>query len=60
MFLHSLAVKNYRSLEEVRLEELGYFNVLIGRNNAGKSSIFKALLSGYQNYCAGDNRSFSS
>jgi len=27
----------------VRLDELGRFNVLIGRNNAGKSSVFRAL-----------------
>lgn len=43
MFLRSLAIKNYRSLEEVQLEKLGCFNVLIGRNNAGKSSVFEAL-----------------
>ena len=43
MFLRSLIVKNYRSLENVRLEDLDRFNVLIGRNNSGKSSIFGAL-----------------
>jgi energy-coupling factor transporter ATP-binding protein EcfA2 len=43
MFLRSLAIKNYRSLEHVQLEKLGGFNVLIGRNNSGKSSIFGAL-----------------
>jgi len=43
MFLRSLTVRNYRSLEEVQLEQLGHFNVLIGRNNSGKSSVFGAL-----------------
>jgi predicted ATPase len=38
-----LSIKNYRSLEEVRLDRLDRFNVLIGRNNSGKSSVFSAL-----------------
>ena len=44
MFLRSLEIKNYRSLEHVELDHLGQFNVLIGRNNAGKSSVFGALM----------------
>jgi len=36
MLLHSLEIKNYRSLEHVTLNDLQQFNVLIGRNNAGK------------------------
>lgn len=43
MFLRSLTIKNYRSLEEVQLGKLERFNVLIGRNNSGKSSVFGAL-----------------
>jgi AAA15 family ATPase/GTPase len=43
MFLRSLEIKNYRSLEHVELDKLGKFNVLIGRNNSGKSSVFNAL-----------------
>lgn len=43
MFLHSLEVKNYRSLEHIKLEGLSRFNVLIGRNNSGKSTVFSAL-----------------
>jgi hypothetical protein len=43
MLLHSLEIKNYRSLEHVKLDNLQHFNVLIGRNNAGKSSVFLAL-----------------
>jgi hypothetical protein len=41
--LLDLTIKNYRSLEDVRLEKLERFNVLIGRNNAGKSTVFLAL-----------------
>ena len=43
MLLRSLEIKNYRSLESVKLDNLTHFNVLIGRNNSGKSSIFGAL-----------------
>jgi hypothetical protein len=43
MFLRSLEIKNYRSLEDVTLSNLSNFNVLIGRNNSGKSSVFGAL-----------------
>lgn len=43
MFLRSLEIKNYRSLEQVKLEQFRKLNVLIGRNNSGKSSVFNAL-----------------
>src|SRR6266852_4717653 len=43
MLLHSLEISNYRSLEHIKLDNLQQFNVLIGRNNAGKSSVFQAL-----------------
>lgn len=43
MFLRSVDIRNYLSLEQVRLESLGKVNVLIGRNNAGKSAVFGAL-----------------
>jgi predicted ATPase len=43
VFLRSLTIKHYRSLENVQLDKLDHFNVLIGRNNSGKSSVFGAL-----------------
>ena len=43
MLLHTIEIENYRSLENVKLDNLRQFNVLIGRNNAGKSSVFQAL-----------------
>jgi AAA15 family ATPase/GTPase len=43
MLLYTIEIKNYRSLEHVKLDNLQHFNVLIGRNNAGKSSVFLAL-----------------
>ncbi len=43
MFLRSVRIRNFRSLEDVELDGLSQFNVLVGRNNAGKSSVFAAL-----------------
>jgi len=43
MLLYTIEIKNYRSLEHIKLDKLQHFNVLIGRNNAGKSSVFLAL-----------------
>lgn len=44
MLLTSVEIQNYRSLEQVTLDDLRQFNVLIGHNNVGKSSVFGALM----------------
>lgn len=43
MFLRELEIKNFRSLEAVELKSIGKLNVLIGKNNSGKSAVFGAL-----------------
>lgn len=43
MFLRAVEISNWRSLEHVELHDLEQFNVLIGRNNTGKSAVFNAL-----------------
>lgn len=43
MKLRSIRIQNYKSLEDVTLEDIGQVNVIIGRNNMGKSSIFSLL-----------------
>lgn len=43
MRLTSLSIRNFRSLENIHLNDLALTNVLIGRNNAGKSSLFEAV-----------------
>lgn len=43
MFLRELEIKNFRSLETVELKAIGKLNVLIGKNNSGKSAVFRAL-----------------
>ncbi len=44
MRLDSLQIKNYRLLENIRLDFTGPITILIGPNNVGKSNIVDALL----------------
>ncbi len=41
--LKSLKIKNFRCFEEFDLQQLGRVNLLVGRNNSGKTSILEAL-----------------
>jgi predicted ATPase len=41
--LKSLKIKNFRCLEEFGLPQLGRVNLLVGKNNSGKTSILEAL-----------------
>jgi predicted ATP-dependent endonuclease of OLD family len=43
MRIHALSVSNFRSIREAHLEECGQLNVLIGKNNSGKSNMLAAL-----------------
>src|ERR1035437_4088794 len=43
MFLQSVSVKNFRSIESVRMDGCRGLNILIGKNNAGKSNILSAI-----------------
>lgn len=43
MKLENVAIKRFRSVKEAELIHCGGFNVLIGKNNAGKSSILSAI-----------------
>lgn len=41
--LTSLSIKNFRSLENLEVKSLGNVNLIVGKNNSGKSSILEAL-----------------
>jgi energy-coupling factor transporter ATP-binding protein EcfA2 len=41
--LKSLKIKNFRCFEEFDLPQLGRVNLLVGKNNSGKTSILEAL-----------------
>ncbi|QTA82804.1 AAA ATPase-like domain-containing protein [Desulfonema limicola] len=41
--LNSLYIKNYRLFKELRINSLKRFNLIIGKNNIGKSSLLEAV-----------------
>ncbi|GAA4233968.1 hypothetical protein GCM10022254_37700 [Actinomadura meridiana] len=43
MRLAKIEMKNYRSIRQASIEESGNLNVLIGKNNSGKSNVLNAL-----------------
>jgi len=43
MKIKSIHIKNYKSLKNVEIDNIGNFNVFIGKNNSGKSAIFEIM-----------------
>lgn len=43
MHLKSLRIKNYRSLKAFEVSKLGRVNLVVGKNNSGKSTVLEAL-----------------
>ncbi len=43
MFLHNLEISNFRAFKSVQLNDLGRVNLLVGKNNCGKTSVLEAL-----------------
>lgn len=41
--LKSLEIKNFRALEDFKVSKLGRVNLIVGKNNSGKSPILEAL-----------------
>ena len=41
--LHSLEIRNYRNLRHLAIEKLGRVNLLVGKNNTGKTSVLEAI-----------------
>ena len=50
--MDSLAIRGFRGLEALTLEDLGRFNLLLGANDVGKTSVLEAvfLLSTHASY----------
>lgn len=42
--LDSLEIKNFRNLKHLQIESFGAVNLIIGKNNTGKSSILEAIM----------------
>ena len=43
MRIESIELENFRGIRTGKIDQLGSVNVLIGRNNSGRSSILEAL-----------------
>lgn len=43
LILPSLEIRNFRGFEHLQIERLGRVNLLVGKNNIGKSSLLEAL-----------------
>jgi|AntAceMinimDraft_5_1070358.scaffolds.fasta_scaffold23186_1 hypothetical protein len=41
--LNNIKIKNYRNLKSLSIEKLGRVNLIIGRNNTGKTSLLEGL-----------------
>ncbi|MGO8789963.1 MAG: AAA family ATPase [Terriglobia bacterium] len=54
MKLESVGVKGFRSIESCTLEDCGSFNVLIGKNNSGKSNMLSAINAFFMSITTGD------
>ena len=39
--LDSLLIKNFRSLEHLEVPKLGRVNLMVGKNNSGKSTVLE-------------------
>ena len=53
MFLKEVTIKNYRAVQELNLEFKPGFNLLIGNNGAGKTSVLEAISVGLAGFLAG-------
>ena len=42
--LNSLEIRNYRNLKHLKIDKLGRVNLIVGKNNTGKSSVLEALI----------------
>ncbi len=48
MKLNDIHIENFRSVRDAKIEDIDNFNVLIGKNNAGKSSLLSAINAFFQ------------
>ncbi|KHD09044.1 hypothetical protein PN36_23580 [Candidatus Thiomargarita nelsonii] len=42
--INSLYIKNYKLFKELRIDSLAQVNLIIGKNNVGKTSLLEALM----------------
>ena len=42
--LRSLEIQNFKGIKQAKIDELAQVNILVGRNNSGKSTLLDVLL----------------
>src|SRR5712691_3450606 len=43
LILNSLEIRNFRAFEHLQIERLGRVNLIVGKNNVGKTSLLEAI-----------------
>ncbi|MBC7447591.1 MAG: AAA family ATPase, partial [Hymenobacteraceae bacterium] len=43
-FIQDITIRNFKCFEELKIEGCGQFNLILGDNNVGKTSVLEALL----------------
>ena len=43
LILNSLEIRNFRAFRDLQIEHLGRVNLLVGKNNVGKTSLLEAI-----------------
>ncbi len=41
--IHSIEIDGYRGFDRFEMNDLGLVNLLVGRNNSGKTSVLEAI-----------------
>jgi AAA15 family ATPase/GTPase len=41
--LNSLEIKNYKALNDIEIKKLGKLNLIVGKNNSGKSTVLECV-----------------
>jgi AAA15 family ATPase/GTPase len=44
MIINSLYISNFKGFKEIKIPKLGHLNLIVGKNNSGKSSLLEALM----------------
>ena len=43
LILNSIEVRNFRTFRDLKIEHLGRVNLLVGKNNVGKTSLLEVI-----------------
>lgn len=55
MQIHSLCIKNFKSIQELEIHDIENSLILVGKNNTGKTAVLDAIRAVTGNYTVGEN-----